>query len=119
MMVFSEINMNQYSLSADKIAYCKMVRFLIQDFVTREDARAMMNSGNLNVSTLVNTAVQIGPSGTGSGAGKGTGTVSPVYDGSAPSPGTNKIVQQRKQDQVFSEGTIEGQVEPLSQIVGD
>jgi hypothetical protein len=127
MMVFSEIDLSQIDESDGVIIYGKLFSKILEDFITREDAKQMMQTSNLpvttSVDTLVNTAVQVVPaSGTGTGIGKGTGTgkgnTSPIYNGSQPSAGSRLLEQRRKAEKERGYVEIKAQTAPIEQTSG-
>jgi hypothetical protein len=126
MMVFSEIDLSQIDESDGVIIYGKLFPKILEDFITREDAKQMMQSSNLpvttSVDTLVETGVQIGPSGTGIGTGKGTGAgkgqTSPLYNGSQPSAGSRLLEQRRKAEKERGYVEVEAQTAPIEQTAG-
>lgn len=119
----------QYDISAKNITYGKLIEKLIEDFVTREDAKMMMKSSNLPVSTTVQTTVNTilsgvaGPvpvtgTGTGLGNGSGSGQTSPIYTGDQPSPGSNVIKAKRLREKMTGTVETEGALEAINVAAG-
>lgn len=127
MMEISSVDLEQYDLVATKITYYKLFPYMMNDFITREDAKMILKSSNLpvstNVSTVVNTAVQVAlPAGTGTGAGagngSGTGRTSPIYVGSNPSPGSQALKARYKAAEEAGGETIEGLTSSIENVAG-
>lgn len=127
MMMISEIDEEQFETFANVTIYGKLFPNLLEDFPTRADIKLMMKSTNLpvttNVSTLVNTAVQVViPAGTGTGVGKGTGSgqgqVAAAYIADTPSPESKLLEQQRKAEKEAGASGIEGLTSGLEQVAG-
>ena len=128
MMVLSPINEEQYDLAAGNIIYGKLFPKLLEDFVARADAKLMMKSSNLpvttNVSTLVNTVVSVViPAGTGTGIGKGTGSgtgnTNPIYIADTPSPEAQLLKQRRLAEKKLGTAQTEGQISGIKAIAGE
>jgi hypothetical protein len=105
MMTFSPINDQVYDTSATQITYCKLFPLMLEDFVTRIDAKQMMDVGNLPVTTSVvvkpGQAVQVAyPAGTGSTVSPAsvdcTGNTKPIYNGSTKLPGDEALAKQKQ-----------------------
>jgi len=105
MMVMSPINEEAYDKAATQIVYCKLYPLLLEDFVSRLDAKQMMLPNNLPFTSQVvitpGQAVQVVvPAGTGStvspGKGDGFGTVKPIYDGSARHPSNGPMIKAKE-----------------------
>ena len=105
MMVFSPINEEVYDVSATQVTYCKIFPHMLEDFITRHDAKKMMDPKNLpfnsDVVTNAGQAVSVAvPAGTGStvspGKGKGSGRVTPVYDGTYTLPEDEALKREKK-----------------------
>lgn len=105
MMVMSPIDESAYDEAATQITYCKLFPLIIEDFVTRMDAKQMMMPSNLpfksDVVVIPGQVVQVVPSsGTGAtsapGKGTGAGTVKPIYNGSTKHPSNGPLVAQKK-----------------------
>jgi hypothetical protein len=103
MMVFEPINEEIYDKTATFITYAKIFPHLLEDFITREDAKEMMAPQNLPVTTDVTVnpgqAVQVAvPAGTGStvspAKGIGQGRSLPIYKGAYASVGS-KILEKK------------------------
>lgn len=117
MLALSGLDEEQFDSAAGIITYGKLFPKILDDFVTREDLKMALKSSNLpvttNVSTLVNTAVQVViPAGTGTGIGKGTGSgqgqVSPIYLGDYASPGSQLLKQRREAEKQAGTTLVEG-----------
>lgn len=107
MMVIDSIDQEAYETFQVEIGYYKLFPLIMEDFVTRKDAKQMMLPSNLVVNTQLNVmpgqavATAGGPTAqTGStvspGQGTGTGTVQPTYDGSFPHGETQALKVQIK-----------------------
>lgn len=105
MLEFSQIDDSAYDEAATQITYCKLFPLMIEDFISRLDAKQMMLPSNLPFRSAVTVnpgqAVQvIVPAGTGSsispGTGTGTGQVTPPFDGSMKHPTNNALIAQKK-----------------------
>lgn len=107
MMVIDSINLDAYDTYQVEIGYYKLFPLIMEDFVTRKDAKQMMLPSNLPVNTTVNVmpgqAVTTagGPTAqSGStispGSGTGSGTAQPAYDGSFPHAETQLLKQEIK-----------------------
>lgn len=95
-MIFEEVNQEAFNTYQVEIGYYKLFPLMLEDFVTRKDAKQMMLPKNLPFqSTVTVTPGQLvngsggGPapvvaSTTSPGQGTGQGTVQPTYDGSFP-----------------------------------
>jgi hypothetical protein len=88
---FGPLNQETYDEAATFITFAKLFPYILEYFVSREDAKQMMLTSNLSVSTTVTVnpgqAVSAPPpTGVGStvspGTGSGVGQVTPSYDGS-------------------------------------
>lgn len=105
MLEFSQIDDGAYDEAATQITYCKLFPLLIEDFVTRLDAKQMMLPSNLPFTSTVTVnpgqAVQVAvPAGTGSsvspGTGTGTGQVTPPFDGSSKHPTNEALIAEKR-----------------------
>jgi hypothetical protein len=105
MMTFSPIDDQSYDVAATQIAYCKMFPHMVEDFITREDAKEMMKMSNLPVTTEVQVnpgqAVSVVvPAGTGSttspGKGKGDGNVKANYDGGVKIAADEALIKEKQ-----------------------
>lgn len=94
MMIFNPLNQEVYDKVQVELGYCKLFPHILKDFITRVDMAQILSPNNLPVGTQVSTLI-IGTAGptpvTGTGQGKGTGLVTPVYNGSTPSPGSEAL----------------------------
>jgi hypothetical protein len=127
MMVFEPINEEVYDKAATFIAYAKIFPHLLKDFITREDAKKMMDSQNLPVTTEVTVnpgqAVQVAvPAGTGSttspAKGTGQGRSLPIYNGSFASAGSKILEKKVKAKKELGGASIEGLTEGVSSATG-
>ena len=104
MMVFTAIDPAIYEEAAIQITYCKLFPLILEDYLTREDAKKMMESTNLSVSTTVNTMLSgtAGPAPlSGTGAGTGSGQVQAAYKGETALAGSQALANEKK---VIKEG---------------
>lgn len=111
MMILNELDQEAYNRSATIITYCKLFPLIIQDFVTRIDAKKMMDPKNLPLTTDVVVNPGQGVTGTltlpaavaGStvtpGKGKGTGRVIPPYKGDYLLPDDQALKENKKKQQ--------------------
>lgn len=79
---------------------------MMSDFVTREDLKAALMAGNIQVS------VQVGPA---TGAGANTAA---IYNGSVASPGTAALRTRREADLAAGGAAIDGALGALSEVAG-
>lgn len=115
MMQFSSLDEDKYETLAKRMTYLKIFKFILEDFVSREDAKIMMKPTNLpvttTVKTIVNTAVTVptgAGTGTGAGNGSGSGTAQPSYVGDTKTPGSVTLEQQHKTELESGGASVEG-----------
>jgi hypothetical protein len=128
MMTFSPLDEEQYEDIATQMTYWKIFEYILEDFVSREDAKKMMESSNLPVTTdvLVNAGQAVSappPSGAGTttspGTGDGSGNVRPIYDGDTATPGSISLKQQHKADLESGGATVKTFTAPIRAAAGD
>ena len=119
MMVFSPLDEEEYDSIARKMTYWKIFEYILEDFVSRKDAKEMMKSSNLpvstTVSTTVNTVVAVSPptgtgTGVGAGNGSGSGNTQPIYVGETATPGSVSLKEQHERELESGGVQIEGLV---------
>jgi len=99
MMVFSPLDEEKYDAIARKMTYWKIFELILEDFVSREDAKVMMKQSNLPVTVNAGQAVSAPPpSGAGTTTSPGTGRTQPVYTGDKESPGSVALKERHKRD---------------------
>lgn len=107
MMILTPLDDQIYEVAQKEIGYAKLFPYILEDFISRKDAKEMMNSSNLPVSTMVSTQVNTilagaaGPypllgTGIGSGNGSGNGQALPIYNGSFPTPASKAMEIQKE-----------------------
>jgi len=105
MMAMTPIDESLYEEVQVQITYCKLFPLFLEDFLTRNDAKKMMEPSNLPFTSAVTTnpgqGVQVAvPAGTGStvtpGTGTGTGQVSPIYNGAFKIPADEILAKQKE-----------------------
>ena len=127
MLAFSPLNEEAYDVAATRITYLKLFQHILEDFITREDAKQILKSSNLPVSTTVQTTVNTvlagtaGPapiSGTGAGAGNGSGsgTTSPIYVGDIPGPGSQALKAKLQAEREGSGAAITASLGALGEV---
>jgi len=99
MMIFSPLDLALYDEVQVLIGYCKLFPHILEDFITREDAKEMMKASNLSVVTSVDTVVAASLTGVtsvvGKGTGKGSGQVIVPYKGQSPLAGSQILAKQK------------------------
>lgn len=124
-MMISGIDEEQFETFANTTIYAKLFPNLLEDFPTRADLKMVLQASNLpvttNVSTLVNTAVQVAiPAGTGTGVGKGSGSgqgqVNAVYIADTPSPESKLLEQKRRLEKEAGVAGIESLTSGIEQV---
>ena len=127
MMQFSSLDQDKYEVVGKELIYLKLFPFILEDFVCREDAKEMMRSNNLpvttTVSTNVNTVVTAPPptgagTGIGSGTGSGTGNTQPVYVGDKANAGSLLLKEQHKTELEAGGKTVKGFTSSIENVMG-
>ena len=121
MMAVTPIDQAAFDQSATGTTYCKLFPYIIEHFLTREDAKMAIKSNNLLVSV-----VATGNSNVTGAAGAMSGvTITPVntqvvvtYDGSYKTPGTTVLAQQIKAKKVAGDVTVTALTEGLEKAMG-
>jgi hypothetical protein len=121
----------QYDMSSKQITYGKLIDLLVEDFLTREDAKKMMESSNLPVNTTLQVNPGIAISGAAGsfpvsgataspGTGSGTGQVSATYKGehTTRSTGTRLMVAKRLREKMAGTAETEGALEAIDVAAG-
>lgn len=111
----------RYDVAGNNILYGKLFDKLVEDFLTREDAKKMMEATNLSVSTTVMTGVQVViPAGTGTGTGTGNGQVTATYKGEflTRSTGARLLEAKRKREKLTGTTETEGSLEAINTAAG-
>lgn len=128
MMQFSSLDQDQYEVIGKELIYLKIFPFILEDFVCREDAKEMMRSNNLPVSTTVstttNTVVTTDPvtgtgTGIGSGTGSGTGNTQPVYIGDKANAASLLLKEQHKTELEAGGKTVKGFTSSIEKAIGN
>lgn len=129
MNLLSSMSEESYDIAGNNILYGKLIDRLVEDFLTREDAKEMMKSSNLLVSTSLDVSAGIptqvatgsGPATgatTAPGTGKGTGKVNASYKGAEKTPGTLLMVGKRKAEKMTGQAQTEGVTGAISTAAG-
>ena len=121
MMAFEPMSEETYDLAAIFITYAKIFPHIMDDFITRDDAKVMMGKSNLPVTVNAGQAVATTGSPaaqTGSTVSPGSGLAQPVYDGSFPSPGTKILEQRIKVEKEAGGATVTGLTEGVAKATG-
>jgi hypothetical protein len=97
MAPLAELDEAAYEVAQVQIGYCKLFPLIMEDFLTREDAKIMMGASNLSVSSIVNTAVQVViPAGSGTGVGGFNTTVQATYKGGMPQAPSHALAEEKR-----------------------
>ncbi len=120
-MLVAPIDQAAFDEQATGTTYCKLFPYLIEHFLTREDAKIAIKSNNLlvNVTATGNTNVA-------GAAGAMTGvTITPVatqvivgYDGSASTPGTITLAEQIRAKKITGDVAIGALTTGLEEAMG-
>jgi hypothetical protein len=126
-MMVAGLDLEQYDTTGGTIIYGKLFPKLLKDFLTREDAKEMMKSSNLQVTTnvRVNPGQAVSappPSGAGSttspGTGSGSGQVRAIYKGEQAMPASKILEQRRKLEKELGTETIDTEISAIEEIAG-
>ena len=120
-MAFEPINEEIYDEAASFITYAKIFSHILNDFITREDAKQMMGQSNLPVTVNAGQAVATTGSPaaqTGSTVSPGSGLAKPIYNGSVPSPGSEVLKQLVKAKKEAGGLAVTGLTETVSAATG-
>jgi hypothetical protein len=121
MMVVTPIDQQAFDDTATGTTYCKLFPYMIEHFLTREDAKIAIKSNNLIVSVTAtgNTNV-MGAAGAMSGV-----TITPVntqvaviYDGIYKVPGTTVLAQQIKAKKLAGDVGVGALTKGLEEAMG-
>lgn len=120
-MAFEPINEEIYDTAATFIAYAKIFPHIMDDFITRDDAKEMMAKSNIPITVNAGQAVATagGPAAqTGTTVSSGSGLAQPIYDGSIPSPGTKILEQAIKARKEAGGAAVTGLTSAVSTATG-
>ena len=103
-MVIVPMDQVMYEEFMMEVSYAKLLPFIMEDFISRADAKQMMNSSNLAVKTTVavnpgqivaTTGTPVAQSGstTSPGKGDGIGKVTAAYTGSSKLPADQALLK--------------------------
>ena len=111
MMVVVPMDQVMYEEFMMEVSYAKLLPFIMEDFISRADAKQMMSVSNLLVSTNVSntpTACSVAAvtfvGVTAPGVGTGTGKVTAVYTGDIQIP-QDKVLLAKAEATVVSGGS--------------
>lgn len=108
MMIMEELDMEAFDETQVRIGYLKLFPHMVKDFLTRADAKQIMDSNNLHGS--ISGTAQI-TAALGRAPVTGSATISPAYTGEQPSAGTEALKKVREVEERAGGVAIENRLE--------